>query len=124
MTNRRGEKLGWTLGWLGGFLWVAILAVILLVREKWIKGILGLILFCIAAFLIGAFAPWRYPATRYWRLMAPLYAALFVSAAWAVWAYGGVKEVGMNSWSGFWFLPLLTPLGTVGRMRWEDSDAE
>jgi len=41
-----------------------------------------------------------------------------------VWAYGGVKEVGMNSWSVFWFFPLLMPLGTVGRMRWKDSNAE
>jgi hypothetical protein len=120
--ERRGEKLGWTLGWLGGFLWVAILSVILLVRREWIKGVSGLVLFCAAVILVRSFSPWRHPATRYWRLMAPPWAVLFVSIAWAMWAYGGSEASGMNWWSILWILPLLIPFVTAGRMRWTDSE--
>ena len=34
MADRRQEKIGWLGGWAGGFIWVVILAVMLLVQGK------------------------------------------------------------------------------------------
>ena len=42
MNSRRGEKLGWTLGWCGGFVWVVILAIVAWVQGKTLHAAAGL----------------------------------------------------------------------------------
>lgn len=124
MTRRRGEKIGWTFGWFGGFLWVGILAVVFLAREKWLAGILGLALLGVALIVLTVFAPWRRPTTPYWKLMLPLYAVLGVSIVWAVQAFGGMKTSGLRWWNLLWLWTLLIPLGTAGRKCWRDGEAD
>jgi len=46
--NRRGEKIGWIAGWLGGFIWVAGLSLVFLYQQIWLQGLMGLLLFCAA----------------------------------------------------------------------------
>jgi uncharacterized membrane protein YhaH (DUF805 family) len=122
MSTRAGEKAGWSVGWAGGFLWVGILAVVFLVQGNTLAGVGGLVLVAVAAAAIGAFAPWRHPDTRYWRLMLPLYALLGLAAAWAVMAFGaGLEEAGLTGWSLLVFLPLLIPFASVGGRRWRDG---
>jgi hypothetical protein len=123
MARRTGEKIGWTAGWLGGFIWVAILSVILIVHRQWVEGVVGLALVGVAVVAIIAFAPWRRRATPYWKLMIAPYVVLFGSAVWAVWAYGGIENAGLDWWNISWVLPLLIPLGTAGRRKWTDSDS-
>jgi len=113
MENRRGEKIGWVGGWLGGFIWVLLMSVIFLVQEKLIQGFLGLVLFCLAACLILIKAPWKHPDTPYWKLMLPVYVVFLASVAWVVW-------YGFDWRTTFWILPILIPLGTMGRRRWND----
>ena len=124
MSQRRGEKLGWTLGWFGGFLWVGVLAAVFLVQKKWLAGILGLALFGIFCIILAAFAPWRHPATLYRKLMLPLYFILGISIIWAVRAFGGFKAAGLRWWNVLWLWPLFIPLGTAGRRRWLDGEAK
>lgn len=120
MGKRLGEKAGWIGGWIGAFLWVLILSIVWLFRDKMPEGLSGLALVCLAALLIFATLPWRHPKTPFWKLMLPAYLVLALSVAWAVWSFGA-EDSGLNWWSALWALPLLIPFGTVGRRRWGDS---
>lgn len=124
MASRRGEKIGWTVGWFGGFLWVAILSVIFLFQGKQFQGLLGLVLVAAAVAGVLILAPWRHPSTPYWKLMLLPYAMLFLSAVWAFRSFGGHQVSGFEWWSLSWLLPLLFPFGILSRRKWADSIAQ
>lgn len=124
MTDRRGEKIGWTAGWMGGFIWVVVLSVVFIVQGRTLQGCLGLVLACIAVGCILALSPWQFPWTPFWKLMMVPYILFLASAAWAIWSYGpAVRESGLNWWNILWILPIFSPFITVGRRRWMDGDA-
>ena len=118
--DRSGEKWGWTLGWLGGFIWVLILSVLMLIQGRAAPGVVGLTLAGAAVLVILASAPWKHPGTPYWQLMLPVYAMFFASLGWALWCYDGPGMLGLSGWSVFLLLPILTPFATVGRKRWSE----
>ncbi len=120
MKGRGSEKVGWAGGWLGGFIWVLALGIVFLVQGRTGKGLVGLALFALAAFMVFMFAPWRRPDTPYWELMLPLYFLFFSTAGWAIWAYGGWKVSGLGWWKLSWVLPMLMPLGTAGGRTWNE----
>jgi hypothetical protein len=121
-TDRQGERLGWTLGWAGSFLWVVILAAVNLARGAILITLVGVALVAAAAILVHVLSPWRHPTTRYWRLMAPVYVLFFASFAWASWSAGGIAELGLSVWSLFLLLPLLMPFYLAGNRRWIDGE--
>lgn len=123
MAERRGEKIGWTAGWIGGFIWVAVLSIVFLVQGRFLQGGIGLFLFGIAAAVIVALAPWRHPATPYGKLMLAPYLVFISGALWAVWSYGGFKAIGLRWWDVLWLAPLMIPLGTMSRRTWADGSA-
>lgn len=120
--SRKGEKIGWTAGWLGGFIWVAALSIIFLCQGKLEQGFPGLFLTGCAVAAVFAFAPWRFPTTPFWKLMLAPYGLFFLSIAWAVWAYGGLEAVGLNWWNFLWIIPALSPFGFLSSRKWSDSD--
>ncbi|MEW5875570.1 MAG: hypothetical protein AB1752_10350 [Candidatus Zixiibacteriota bacterium] len=123
MDSRRGERLGWTIGWLGGFLWVAILAVMLALQSRWAAAVTGCAIVVGAVAVILRASPWRCPRTPYWKLMLPVYALFFGAIGWAVLVAGDLHELGIvNWWSLFLLLPLLLPLWINGRRRWSDAE--
>lgn len=117
MNGRKGERLGWALGWLGGFAWVAVLAAVFAFQGRWIEAGVGLVLVAAAAPAVVLAAPWRHPYRAYWQLMAPLYGLLALGVAWAVWANGGAEPV--SAWDLLWLIPLLMPLASIGRRNWQ-----
>lgn len=122
---RRGQRLGWTLGWLGGFVWVLILTVVMLVQGLWLQGLIGLAICIVAVVTIQLWAPWRHPTTRYRSLMLPIYALFALSVVWGVWAVGDPAEFGIHgAWSLLILLPVFLPLLTAGRYRWQDGETE
>lgn len=122
MSRRSGERSGWIGGWLGGFIWVVILAAILLFRGEHLAGALGLAIAAAAVTCVFAGAPWKHPATPYWKLMLPIYALFFAAIAWAVRAGDGAYSFGLNPWHTLLLLPILAPFWTVGHRRWSESD--
>jgi hypothetical protein len=125
MGERRQEKIGWVGGWLGGFVWVLLLSVMLLVRGETLPAVIGLLISAMAYAAIGFFAPWRHPRTTYRRLLTPLYVLFFCAVGWGVWFFGGPRQIGLNSWwSLLLVLPLMMPLWMGGNRRWQDNDVQ
>lgn len=124
MHSRRQEKIGWIGGWLGGFIWVLILAIIFFVQDRIVQASTGLLIACAAFAIILFFSPWRHPRVLYRLLMTPIYLMFFVAIAWGVWAWGDLRQMGINSWwSILILLPIFLPYWTVGKRRWDDHDA-
>jgi len=122
MQDRRGERVGWILGWLGGFVWVAILSVVFFVQGKPAQASLGLLITGIACASIVWLSPWRHPRVRYRALMVPIYLLFFVAVAWGAWSMGDLRQMGINSWwAVLILLPILTPFWTVGSRCWDDA---
>jgi hypothetical protein len=124
MEDRKGEKIGWTAGWMGGFIWVVVLSTVFLFQGKIEQGLSGIIVSSAAIATVIFFAPWRFPSARYWKLMLPPYGIFFLSIAWAIWSYGGLESVRLNWWSLLWFLPLLMPFASLTKRKWVDSNAQ
>jgi len=124
MAQRRGEKLGWIGGWIGAFLWVAILSIVFLSQGKVMAGGAGLLIVALAAALVVWFAPWRHPRTACWKLLLAPYLAVAASIAWAVLAFGvdALREEGASPWSLALVLPMFLPFLTAGRRRWIDGE--
>jgi phosphatidylserine synthase len=116
--SRKGEKIGWIGGWIGGFIWLCILSNVWLIQGKLKNGILGISLFIIAILFIIILSPWKFPRTKYWKLMSPIYAVFFLSIFLCVYLLGGLKSVGLNWLSFFWIIPCLIPFATVGNRSW------
>lgn len=117
-SERFGEKLGWVGGWVGSFLWVAILAVVFFFRGSFMLGAIGLLLAFAAYALAMFFAPWRHPATSYWKLMLVPYGMFFLAIGWVIWAFGGIEGIGLNWWNMLWVMPMLGPFGMLGDRKW------
>jgi hypothetical protein len=124
MNERNGEKIGWIGGWLGGLLWVLVLAIVFLFQGKPSQGIVGLFLAVLGVFYVFSCAPWKSPATPYWKLLVRIYAVFLTAIAWAVWSFGGWRAAGLSWWNLLWLLPLFTPLFILGRRRWDDTGLE
>lgn len=123
MKERKGEKWGWAGGWMGGFTWLLLLSIIWLVKGKILVGLIGFCLFTLAIIFIFAFAPWKHPETKYWKLLLPVYLVLILSASLFILFEGGLKAVGLNWWSLFYLTPCFIPFATMGSRRWKDGDA-
>jgi len=122
--KRIGEKIGWTAGWAGGFIWVLILSIVFLLQGRTEQGIFGIALVGTATYVIFYFSPWRFASTHYWKLMLAPYGMFLLSIAWAVWSYGGLGAIGLNWWNLLWLLPMLTPFGVLSKRKWTDSIAQ
>jgi hypothetical protein len=101
---------------------VGVLALMFLFRGQTLPGLTGLLLLAIGVGCMVLLAPWRNPQTAYWKLMLPLYVTLLVSVFWSLWVFDGTEQGGFSWWDPFWLLPLLMPLGTLARRRWQDGD--
>ena len=121
MENRKGEKIGWTAGWMGGFIWVAALSILFLFQGHYKQGVLGMALTGVAMMSIVFLSPWRFPSTPYWKLMLVPYGMFFSSIVWCIWSYGGLAAAGLNWWNLLWLVPLLTPVGILSYRKWKDS---
>ena len=123
MKERKGEKVGWIVGWLGGFVWLFLLSIVWLVQGKITSGVLGLGLFVLAVVFIIVLSPWKHSKTRYWKLMLPVYALLIVSAGTYVWLEGSFGNLGLSWWSILYLTPVLVPFATIGTRCWDDGNA-
>jgi len=124
VNDRRGEKIGWTAGWLGGFIWVLALAVVMVLQKKHAQGLLGLALAGAAAVAVVRITPWRFPKAPYWKLMLAPYGLFCLSVVWGVWAFGGLRGAGLTWWNLLWLAPLLLPIVGSGRRTWAGSGAQ
>lgn len=125
MNKRKGERIGWVGGWLGGFVWVLILSAELVVRGETLPAIIGLLICAAGSSAIVFLAPWRHPRTSYRLLLIPIYVLFFCSVGWGVWALGGPRQMGINGWwSLLLLMPILMPLWIVGDRRWEDGETQ
>ncbi len=116
--QRRGEKIGWTFGWLGSLVWILALAGLFLYRGDWLHCALGLALFAAGVAVVFRGSPWRHPTTRYWKLMLPLYLLLLLAVVWAIWGFADQLN-GLSWWYLLLLLPLFNGLFILGRRTWQ-----
>ncbi len=116
--DRRGEKIGWIGGWMGGFIWVLAFGILWIVKGKMFLGLAGILIFFIALSSILVFTPWRHPKTKYWKLMIPMYALFVASIIFVLDAMGGFNNLAQIQY-GLWIIPCLSPLFTIGRKTWK-----
>ncbi len=124
MSERKGEKIGWTFGWIGGFLWVIALSIVFFYQKKIHEGAIGLGIFILALSIIIVFAPWKMPLTKYWKLFLLPYFVMLFAIVWAVWASGGLKQLGVKWWNFLWVSLLFIPVLTQGKKRWIDGETK
>ena len=120
MDSRNGEKTGWIGGWSGSFVWLLILAILLYFKGQTVAGLVGVALLAVAAFCIYRFAPWKNPATPYWKLLLPIYGVLIVSLTF-VFTVGLDLGYGFRWQWVFWLMPMMIPFFTMGRRTWEQG---
>jgi predicted RND superfamily exporter protein len=120
--NRKGEKVGWSLGFSGGFLWIVVLGVLFLFQGKTAEGLLGLALSAVGILFVFVFAPWRHPLKAYGFLMIPIYLAVLAGVAWAIQSFGGWAESGLRWWNLLVLFPALTPIIILGARKWIDGE--
>ena len=82
MAERKGEKIGWTWGWIGGFLWVPILGTVFCAQGKLAAGVVGLLFFGLVVGVVWALSPWRHAARIFLRACHSRSHADGRSAAW------------------------------------------
>lgn len=121
--SRRGEKAGWIGGWLGSFLWVGLFAGVWVARGRVVEGLVAGGLVGLALALIFVLAPWRRPASPFWKLALPLYVVMAAAVVVAIVTEGGFAMAGLSPWSLFLLLPVLMPLLSGGGRRWQDGGA-
>lgn len=92
MENRKGEKIGWVGGWLGGFLWVAALAVVFLFQGKILQAVSGVGLAAAAVACALRFVPWRFPENPILEVDA--------SVLWDAFPLRGMGDMGVRRGTG------------------------
>lgn len=117
--NRKGEKIGWIGGWFGSFLWIGLLSVFWMLQNQITSGILGIIIFGVASITIVTITPWKYPNTKYWKLMSPIYILFFTAIVLCMYCYGRSANLKWTSFS--WVLPCLLPFIMLGNRTWNDN---
>ena len=115
--QRKGERIGWTFGWIGGFLWVFVMAVVWFFQGRIAEGMIGIMLFVAAVAAIVIFSPWRRPDVRYWKLLLPIYGVFLLTVFWVVYAFGALGNSGVIRYC-LWVVPCLTPLFVLGGKTW------
>ncbi len=118
MDTRKGEKLGWSGGWAGSFLWVIVLAVVFFMQGKYLQGFMGLLLFTIAMFLIKACLPWKHPRKPYWQLMLLPYSIFILAFGWVIWSFSVHSSEVLAWWHFLMILPTLMPFIVMGKRTW------
>jgi len=120
MNDRRGEKLGWTLGLLGSTAWMFIFAAMAFFAGDWPIGALVLgVGLCVVSMVFGL-APWKHPATPFWKLFLPPVAVIiFTAIVLMEWAgHKRTLELAISLVAGGFFIPMSTGLGS---RRWQDA---
>lgn len=123
MTTRKGEQAAWIAGWVAGFCWLGIAALVFLFQDKPVAPVIGGALS--AAGILGTFllSPWRHPDTPYWKLMLPLYADILPGIVWVWYSCGGASGP-VSRWGALaLFLPVIIPLFSLGHRTWNDPRA-
>ena len=123
--SERGPRLGWTLGGLGGLLWLVILAVVLLVQGNYPGALTSAAFFVAGVLYLVIFAPWKHENTPFWRIYLGF--VLFVIGAAAIllvlWYPGEIKSL-RRFHLLFCLIPLFIPVFIMGRKTWSDVHKE
>lgn len=119
---RRGEKWGWTFGFLGGSLWMFVAALSEFAGGHWEIGLFALCSGCFVVDLVIVLAPWKHPSTAYWKLLLPSLTVMIVCVAFLLTRGGRVFTAEVWSTLFMVFVSLFGLLPGMGWRRWEDRE--
>ncbi len=115
--KQKWMKLGWLSFAIAEVVWIVPFSIIWLIHGKYIFGIMGILLFCIALFLISAFVPWKYPNTKFWKLLIPPYAMFIMSIILLLYVLTGFNNLDDIQY-GVWLIPCFVPFFSLGYRTW------
>lgn len=124
MLHRKVEKIVWIGSWLGTFLFILVFAVIFFVQKFHLQGILCFAVFSTAMISVFFISPWNYPNTYYWKLMLIPYVLLGIGVYLLMKIYGNSIQGNVNWWIYTTFIPVISPIFTIGRRKWENYKTE
>lgn len=118
---RRGQRLGWYGGLLGGSLWMVAPVVAGFASGHAWFGSVALVAAVAVVAMVFALAPWRHPAVRFWKLILPIVAVQLVVALGTAAVLEPYKPGHLRVVFQFSVL-ILTPMLVVGRQCWVDGE--
>ena len=118
--SRKGEKIGWTVGWIGGFIWILVFAFILFFQGSVIYGVIAFVLFSLATISIIKLSPWKHPDAKYWKLMVPIYSIFLISIIFIIYVLNGFDDLSKIQY-GLWIFPCLSPIFILRNKKWDND---
>lgn len=123
MTNtpnqRRGPRIGWVGGFIGGTFWMILAALVLLVKGDLVGGLVMAAAYglCLLGLKIGL--PWRRPDTTLWKLYLLVLAPMAAGGAFFFLRFHyRLHPLDNQYWLPLLIVPFLIPLLTMGQKTW------
>jgi hypothetical protein len=119
--KRTGERVGWIAGWVGTYCWLLYFGIRYLWRGNFFPGTILFFLPVLGIVLLSPFSPWKYPSTKYWKLLTVPYLILIAGMISYIWAEGGMNSPTMKWYNILILLFAFLPIFTMWNKTWESS---
>jgi hypothetical protein len=123
MKNRNGEKIGWTVGWTGSFVFLLLIANLWFLQGEKHQGMVTLGFFVFAIVSVNLITPWRYPDVKYWKLFLLPYIILSFAMFNTVAYTKGLADLVLQWKNVTWLIPVMIPLILLGNRTWNDGNS-
>lgn len=120
-----GPRIGWTIGGLGGMLWLPALAFVAWNQGQTLVATVDLLVLMAGIAYLWTFAPWKRPDTRFYCLLGGLFAILALAGLFNVFTLISQGEWGFdNLWWLFFIVFLMVPGANYGNKTWREMHGD
>jgi hypothetical protein len=123
--SRRGEKWGWTGGFLGSSLWIAVMGIVLLYRGDVAAGLVAFALYGASLALLFLLLPWRNPDRSMGLLLAGTMAPIFAAIGLTIYYYFVRVDplvAGVQPLSFLWITVFIPLFFRFGKRTWNEGE--
>lgn len=121
--DQKWMKLGWLSFAIAGVVWIIPFGIIWLIQGRSFFGAIAIALCFIAIVAIINFVPWKYPDTKFWKLLIPPYGMFILAILLLLYVLTRFKSLSEIQY-GLWLLPCFTPFFTLGYKTWNSLNVK